>query len=36
MLSYLTNRHYQLLTKDLPEEMRAEQPKFVYLPAYNS
>lgn len=36
MLSYLTNRHYHLLTKELPEEMRNDQPKVVYLPAHNS
>ncbi len=36
MLSYLTNRHYHLLTKELPEEMRTDQPKVVYLPAHNS
>lgn len=35
MLSYLSNRHYHLLTKELPEEMRVDQPKVVYLPAHN-
>lgn len=35
MLSYLSNRHYHLLTKELPEELRIDQPKVVYLPAHH-
>ena len=35
MLSYLSNRHYHLLTKELPEEMRSDQPKVVYLPSHS-
>lgn len=35
MLSYLANRHYQLLTKELPEELKSEQPRVVYLPSHN-
>lgn len=34
MLSYLVNRHYHLLTKEVPEEMRVDQPKVVYLPSH--
>lgn len=36
MLSYLSNRHYHLLTKEFPEELKIDQPKVVYLPAHNS
>jgi len=36
MLSYLTNRHYHLLNKDLPDELKAEQPQVVYLPTHNT
>ena len=35
MLSYLSNRHYHLLTKEFPEELKIDQPKVVYLPAHN-
>ena len=35
MLSYLCNRHYQILTKEFPEELKVDQPKVVYLPAHN-
>jgi hypothetical protein len=35
MLSYLSNRHYHLLTKEFPDELKIDQPKVVYLPAHN-
>ena len=35
MLSFLCNRHYHKMTKELPEEMKIDQPKVVYLPAHN-